>query len=89
MICADRDEGVGRRAAVHAGVKIGFGAADFDLGVDHAAQADAEGGQAGREELGVGDKREVGLEIGGLWRQRSQQFPPLPLLPRLRKGRGH
>ena len=60
------DEGIGRRAAVHAGVEIGFGAADFEFGVDHAAQADAEGGQAGGEEFGIGDEREVSLEIGGL-----------------------
>ncbi len=66
MICAERDEGIGRCAAVHAGVQIGVCAADFDLGVDHAAQADAERGKAGREELGVGDEREVGFEIGGL-----------------------
>ena len=66
MMCASETEGIGRSAAVHAGVEIGFGAADFELGVDHAAQADAESGQAGREEFGVGDQREVGLEVGGL-----------------------
>ena len=62
----DGGEGIGRSAAVHAGVEVGLGAADFEFGVDHAAQADAEGGQAGGEEFGVGDEREVGLEIGGL-----------------------
>ena len=66
MICASADERIGRRAAVHAGVQIGFCAAHFDLGVDHAAQADAKRGQAGRKELGVGDQGKVGLEVGGL-----------------------
>ena len=60
------DEGIGRRAAVHAGVQIGFCAAHFHFGVDHAAQADAERGQAGRKELGVADQREVGCQVGGL-----------------------
>ena len=59
-------EWIGRSAAVHAGVQIGFCAAHFDFGVDHAAQADAESGQAGREELGVGDQGKVGLQVGRL-----------------------
>jgi len=41
------DEGIGRRATVHSRVQIGAGAAHLQLGVDHAAQADAEGRQAG------------------------------------------
>ncbi len=60
-----RDEGIGRRAAVHAGVQIGICAAHLELGVDHAAQADAKGRQAGREQLRVGDEREIGFEVGG------------------------
>ena len=40
-----------------------LGAADFQFGIDHAAQADAEGGQAGGEELGVGDQGEVRLQL--------------------------
>src|SRR5579875_2195887 len=64
---AERDEGVGRGAAVHAGVQIGPGSADFDFGVDHAAQADAEGGQFRGKELGVGDEREVRLEPLGIF----------------------
>ena len=59
-------ERIGGCAAVHAGVEVGLGAADFDLGVDHAAQTDAKSGQAGSEEFGVGDEGEVGLEVGGL-----------------------
>ena len=45
-----------------------LGAAHFELGVDHAAQADAQGGQAGREQLGVGDQGEIGLQFGRLRR---------------------
>ena len=63
---ADGDEGIGRRAAIHAGVQIGLGAAHFEFGVDHAAKADAKRRQAGRKQLGVGDQREIGLEVGGL-----------------------
>ena len=59
------DEWIGGCAAVHAGVEIGLGAADFELGVDHAAQADAERGQAGCEQFSVGDEGEVCLEIRG------------------------
>ena len=59
------DERIGRRAAVHAGVQIGLCAAHLELGVDHAAQSDAKRRQAGRKHIGVGDKREVGLEVGG------------------------
>ena len=62
MICAESDEGIGRRAAVHAGVEVGVRAAGFDLGVDHAAQTDAEGGQIGREHFGVGDEGDIGFE---------------------------
>ena len=61
-----RDKRIGRRAAIHAGVQIGLCAAHFELGVDHAAQADAKRRQAGRKQLGVGDQREVGLQVGGL-----------------------
>ncbi len=60
---AEGDEGVGSGAAVHAGVQVGAGAAGLDLGVDHAAQADAERGQVGREHLGVGDEGDVGLQL--------------------------
>ena len=63
---AEGEEGVGGGAAVHAGVEVGAGAADFDLGVDHAAQADAEGGDAGGEHFGVGDEGDVGLELVGV-----------------------
>ena len=40
--------------------------AGLDLGVDHAAQADAERGQVGREHLGVGDQGDAGGELGGM-----------------------
>ncbi len=63
---AEGDERVGRGAAVHAGVEVGAGAAGFNLGVDHAAQADAEGGDAGGEHFGVGDEGDVGLELVGV-----------------------
>ncbi len=57
----DGDEGVGRGSAVHAAVEVGACAVDFDFGVDHAAEADAEGGQAGGEHVGVGDEGDVGF----------------------------
>jgi len=63
---ADRDERIGRCAAINAGVQIGPGAAHFELGVDHAAQAHTKRGQPRRKELGVRDERKVGLEVGGL-----------------------
>jgi hypothetical protein len=47
-------------------VQILLCAANLKLGVDHAAQADAEGGQAIGKQLGIGDQGEVGLELGGL-----------------------
>ena len=57
---------IGRGAAVHAGVQVGLCAAHFELGVDHAAQADAQRGQSRRKQLGIGDQRKVRLQIGGL-----------------------
>ncbi len=80
MHLRDGDEGIGGRAAVHAGVQIGFCAADFELGVDHAAQADAEGGQAGGEELGIGDQGKVGLQLGRLGGDKSGNSLPSDLL---------
>ena len=59
-------ERIGRRAAVHAGMKIGFCAAHFDLGVDHAAQADAKRRKSGSKELGVANQRKVGFQVGRL-----------------------
>src|SRR3974390_732581 len=50
-------------ATVHAGVQIDLGAFGFDLGVEQAAQADAERGNVGRKQLGVGDQGEVGLQL--------------------------
>jgi hypothetical protein len=47
-------------------VEIGSGAAGLDLGVDHASQADAEGGQLGGEHLGVRDEGKIGLEAVAL-----------------------
>jgi len=44
-------------------VEIGAGSAGFDLGVDHAAQADAEGGKLGGEHLCVGNEGDVGFEL--------------------------
>ena len=60
-------EGVGGGAAEDAGVKVGAGALDFDFGVDHAAQADAEGGEVGGEHVGVGDEGDVGEKIFGVF----------------------
>src|SRR5579872_6315515 len=45
----DGGEWVGGRTAVHTRVEIGLGASDFEFGVDHAPQADAECGQTGSE----------------------------------------
>ena len=60
------EEGIRRSAAVHARVQIGLGAVGFDLGIDQAAQADAQSGKIGREEFGVADQREIGLQLGFL-----------------------
>ena len=73
-------EGIGRRAAVHAGVQIGLGAAHFKLGVDHAAQAHAQGGQAGRKELGIGDQGKVRLQLGRLGGDKARNSLPSHLL---------
>ena len=61
-----REERIRRCAAVHAGVQIGLGAVRFDLGIDQAAQSDAQRGKIGREQFGVADQREVGLQLGFL-----------------------
>ena len=58
----ERNERIGRRAAIHPGMKIDPGAARLDLGIDHAAQTDTKCRQLRREHLGVGYQREVGLE---------------------------
>ena len=60
------EQGIRRRAAVHAGVQIGLGAHRFDLGVDQTAQADAQRGKIGREKFGIADQREIGLQLGFL-----------------------
>ena len=61
-----REERIRRGAAVHAGVQIDLGADGFDLGVDQAAQADAQRGKIGREKFGVADQREIGFQLGFL-----------------------
>ena len=53
------EDSVGCGPAVHARVKIDFRSAGFDFGVEQAAKSDAECGDFGREEFGVGDQREV------------------------------
>ena len=63
MISIRREQRVGRRAAVHAGVQVGGRALRLDLGIHQAAQADAQRGQVGREQFGVGDQREVRLQL--------------------------
>ena len=79
------DEGIGRGAAVHAGVKVGARATGFDFGVDHAAQADAERGQVGREHFGVGDQRNVGLSWSGCSRTKAAiPSPPTSSSPSMR-----
>ena len=65
MISTSANSGFGRGAAVHAGVQIGLRALGFDLGVNQSAQADAQRRHIGREQLGVGDQREVGLQLPG------------------------
>ncbi len=60
-------DGIGRGAAVDAGVQVVAGAFDEQLGVDHAAQADADGGQLGREHFGVADHGGIGLEARRAW----------------------
>ena len=45
----ESEKGIRRRAAIHARVEIDLGAVCFDLGVDQAAQADAERRKIWRE----------------------------------------
>ncbi len=58
---------VGSGAAVDAGVQIVIGAFDMQFGIDHAAQADADGGQLGREHFGVADDGGVGFQARRAW----------------------
>ena len=53
---------IGRRAAIHAGVQIVIRALHVHFAVDDAAQAHADGGQFGREHLGVADHGGVRLQ---------------------------
>ena len=63
----DGQHGVGRRAAIDAGVQVVVGALHVQLVVHQAAQADADGGQLGREHLGVADHRGIGLAGAAAW----------------------
>ena len=62
------EDRVRRGATVHAGVQIGLRALRFQLGVDQAAQSDAQRRKIGREQFGVGYQREVGLQLVRRWR---------------------
>ena len=62
------EDRVGRGAAVQAGVQIAIGAAGFHFHVDQAAQTDAQGRKAFGVELRVGDQRDIGLELGWIFR---------------------
>ena len=53
---------IGRRAAVDARVQVVIRALHVQFAVHDAAQSDADGGQLGREHLGVADHGGVGLE---------------------------
>ena len=53
---------IGGNSAVHAGMQIGHGAAGFEFGVNHAAQADAQRGQLGGKHFRVGDESKIGLQ---------------------------
>ena len=55
-------DGIGRGAAVHAGMQIVVGALHEEFAIHHAAQADADGGQFGREHFGIADHRGIGLQ---------------------------
>ncbi len=56
---------IGRRAAVHAGMQIVTGAFDEQLGIHHAAQTHADGGQLRREHFGIADHRGIGFQARG------------------------
>ena len=47
-------------------MQIGLGALRLDLGIEQAAQSHTQSGKIGREQLGVGDQREVGLQFAGV-----------------------
>ena len=59
---------VWRGAAVEAGVQIAIRTGGFHLHIDQAAQPDAQGGKALRVKLRIGDQRDVGLELGRIFR---------------------
>ena len=60
------EDRVGRRAAVHSRMQILRRTASLDLGVDQSAQADAQRRDAFGVQLGIGNQRDIGLELGGI-----------------------
>jgi hypothetical protein len=57
------NEGIGRGAAIDAGVQIRPRPHRLQFGVDHAPQPNTQRRQAGSKHLRVGDQGEVGLEL--------------------------
>ena len=57
-----------RGAAIEAGMQIASRAGGFQFHIDQAAQPDAQSGKALGVELRVGDQRDIGLELGWIFR---------------------
>ena len=57
----DRLHRIRRRAAINARVQIVVGALHVQFGIHDPAQADADGGQLGREHLRIADHGRIGL----------------------------
>ena len=55
---------LGAAPPYNAGMQIARRAARFDLGIDQAAQADAQRRNAFGVELGIGNQRDIGLQLG-------------------------
>ncbi len=58
---------LGAAPPYNAGMQIARRAARFDLGVNQAAQADAQRRNAFGVQLGVGDQRDIGLQLGRIF----------------------